>query len=121
MVKAALPKLTPELKKVFGSKEARAATIAQTETGQAENTARITQYTASNVDQITWVASEDEATRASHLAVHGTIITLGGTFDNGLKFPHDPDGHASEVVNCRCKVRVASRRDPLDDPDLEIS
>ena len=121
MVKTALPKLTPELKKVFGTKEARAATIAQTETGQAENTARITQYTASNVDQIIWVASEDEATRASHLAVHGNVITLGGTFDNGLKFPHDPAGHASEVVNCRCKVRVHSRRDPLDDPDIEIS
>ena len=121
MVKTALPKLTPELKKVFGTKEARAATIAQTETGQAENTARITQYTASNVDQIIWVASEDEATRASHLAVHGNVITLGGTFDNGLKFPHDPAGHASEIVNCRCKVRVHSRRDPLDDPDIEIS
>ena len=121
MVKTALPKLTPELKKVFGTKEARAATIAQTETGQAENGARMTQYSASNVDQIIWVASEDEATRASHLGVHGNVITLGGTFDNGLKHPHDPSGHASEVINCRCKIRAHRRRDPLDDPDIEIN
>ena len=121
MIKAVLPALTPALKKVFGSKEARAATISQTETGQAENSARMTQYEASNVDQVIWVASEDEATRASHLAVHGNVITLGGTFDNGLRYPHDPNGSASEVINCRCKVRSHRRRDPLDDPDIEIN
>ena len=121
VIKEVLPALTPELKKVFGTKDARAATIAQTETGRAVNTAKFRQYEAGNVDEIMWVASQDEATRASHVAAHGTTIQMGGTFDNGLRYPHDPNGSAGEVINCRCTMRVIRRRDPLDDPDLEIS
>lgn len=121
MIKAVLPELTEELRRVFGNKEARAATIAQTETGQAVNNAKIAQYEASDVETIQWIASSDEAVRATHLGVHGQIIPLGGLFDNGLRRPHDPNGRAAEVINCRCKIRVASRRDPLDDPDIEIS
>lgn len=121
VIKETLPELTTELKKVFGTKDARAATIAQTETGRAVNTAKFRQYEEGNVDEIMWVASRDEATRASHVAVHGTTIQMGGTFDNGLRYPHDPSGSAGEVINCRCTMRVIRRRDPLDDPELEIS
>lgn len=120
VIKQTLPALTEELRQVFGTKDARAATIAQTETGRAVNTARFKQYQHGNVEEIMWIASQDEATRASHLAAHGTVVKLGGRFDNGLRHPHDPDGAAGEVINCRCTYRVVSRRDPLDDPDLVI-
>jgi len=121
VIKETLPELTPELKKVFGTKDARAATIAQTETGRAANIARYKQFQAAGVEEIMWVASQDEKTRVSHVAAHGTRVQLGGAFDNGLRHPHDPRGSAGEVINCRCTFRATRRRDPLDDPDLEIS
>lgn len=121
VIKETLPELTPELKKVFGTKDARAATIAQTETGRAANIARYKQFQAAGVEEIMWVASRDEKTRVSHVAAHGTRVQLGGAFDNGLRHPHDPRGSAGEVINCRCTFRATRRRDPLDDPDLEIS
>lgn len=117
MIKAVLPELTAELAKAFGSKEARASAVARTEVGKAENAARVIQYEASDVEEVMWVSSVDDAVRPTHLAVHGEKIQLGGRFQNGLRFPHDPQAPASEVVNCRCKLRAVSFRNPLDDLD----
>tara|TARA_R110000782_G_scaffold259110_2_gene349316 strand:+ start:29163 stop:31448 length:2286 start_codon:yes stop_codon:yes gene_type:complete len=121
VIKQALPELTQNLKQVFGSKDARASAIARTERGHATNGARYNQFQASNVDTIEWVTSVDDKARASHIGVHGTRVQIGGFFANGLRRPHDPLAPAGEVVNCRCTFRVASRRNRLDDPDIEIS
>lgn len=65
-----------------------------------------------------WVATLDERTRDSHQALDGDTIEVEERFANGLMYPGDPNGAASEVFNCRCKIiqifeginRVVSRR-----------
>jgi SPP1 gp7 family putative phage head morphogenesis protein len=121
VVQQALPELTEELRRVFGSKEARARTIADTEAGKAVNQGKFTQYEASNVKSIRWKASNDSIVRPSHAAANGLVRNLGEAYPNGLRYPHDPNGGAAEVINCRCEFAVAERIDPLDDPDIEIA
>ena len=118
MIHDVLPELTEELRRVFGNNSARAATIAQTETGRAENSARYEQFEQGGVETIEWVASSDAVTRPSHAAAHGQVITVGERFTNGLRYPHDPDASAGEVVNCRCKIRAGLEQpNPFDDID----
>jgi len=113
LVKDELPALTDELRQVFGTKEARAATIVQTETGIASNTARFRQYQRSGVTKIRWSSAKDEAVRPSHMALDGDTIELGSTFSNGLRFPQDPQAaNAAEVVNCRCRFFAAEYAKP---------
>jgi HK97 family phage portal protein len=113
LVKDELPALTDELRQVFGTKEARAATIVQTETGIASNTARYAQYQRSGVTKIRWSSAKDEAVRPSHMALDGDTIEIGSTFANGLRFPQDPQAaNAAEVVNCRCRFFAAEYAQP---------
>ena len=113
LVKEELPALTEDLRQVFGTKEARAATIVQTETGIASNTARYAQYQRSGVTKIRWSSAKDEAVRPSHMALDGDIIEMGSVFANGLRFPQDPQAaNAAEVVNCRCRFFAAEYAKP---------
>ena len=49
-----------------------------------------------------WDSTLDGKTRDSHRAVDGEVREIEEKFSNGLMFPSDPNGTASEVVNCRC-------------------
>ena len=51
-----------------------------------------------------WLAALDPRTRGSHRHLDGETAKLDGEFSNGLKYPGDPDGPASEVYNCRCTL-----------------
>lgn len=51
-----------------------------------------------------WLAALDSRTRGSHRHLDGEAVKLDGEFSNGLKYPGDPDGPASEVYNCRCTL-----------------
>lgn len=51
-----------------------------------------------------WDSTLDSSTRESHQKVDGEIRELDKPFSNGLMFPGDPAGGASEVVNCRCAL-----------------
>lgn len=51
-----------------------------------------------------WLAALDSRTRGSHRHLDGEMVELGKEFGNGLKYPGDPDGPASEVYNCRCTL-----------------
>ena len=55
-----------------------------------------------------WLATGDERTRASHLAINGEIVEVDRAFSNGLKYPADVNGAASEVYNCRCSMRMVT-------------
>lgn len=61
-----------------------------------------------------WDAALDSRTRESHSMVDGEIRELDEKFSNGLMFPGDPNGGASEVINCRCALLQRARR-ALDD------
>ncbi len=56
-----------------------------------------------------WDSSLDKRTRESHVRVDGEIRELDEKFSNGLMFPGDPNGGASEVVNCRCALLQRAR------------
>lgn len=56
-----------------------------------------------------WDSTLDKRTRASHQRVDGEIRELDEPFSNGLMFPGDSDGGASEVVNCRCALLQRAR------------
>lgn len=40
--------------------------------------------------------------RESHVSLNGDIVDSDKSFKNGLDYPGDPKGSASEVINCRC-------------------
>lgn len=50
----------------------------------------------------TWLSSRDENNREAHEAIDGQTVSLNDPYSNGLQFPGDPDGRASEVVECHC-------------------
>ena len=56
-----------------------------------------------------WDSTLDAKTRDSHVRVDGEIKELDEKFSNGLMFPGDPKGDASEVINCRCRSRTDAR------------
>lgn len=56
-----------------------------------------------------WDATLDGKTRDSHRQVDGEIKELEEKFSNGMMFPSDPNGGASEVVNCRCALLQRAR------------
>lgn len=104
-VREMLPELTDSMRKVFGTKEARALTIARTEAAHSANGAKFMQYREAGVAQIQWVSEGDDIVRESHApgtGVDGDIVAMGEPFANGLLYPTDPSGPAAEVINCRC-------------------
>ena len=56
-----------------------------------------------------WDSTLDSSTRDSHVAVDGEVRELDEKFSNGLMFPGDPSGGATEVVNCRCALLQRAR------------
>lgn len=98
---------------IFASIEARAETIAKTELGRVYSMAaeQRRQQAADYVDGLVKIwdhAGHPRNPRWSHLAVHGQEVPVGEPFklrdENGyrLMYPHDPNAHISEVINCGC-------------------
>lgn len=54
-----------------------------------------------------WMATLDSRTRDSHRELDGEKADIDGRFSNGLSYPGDPTGPASEVWNCRCTMVAA--------------
>lgn len=65
-----------------------------------------------------WDASLDKRTRRSHQKVDGELKELDEPFSNGLMYPGDPNGRASEVINCRCALLQRGKWE-LDEEELE--
>lgn len=65
-----------------------------------------------------WDSTLDGKTRPSHKKVDGELRELDQTFSNGLMFPGDPKGGASEVVRCRCALLQRAKW-ALDEEELE--
>ncbi|PWI15968.1 hypothetical protein DI272_18715 [Streptomyces sp. Act143] len=87
--------------------------IARTEAGRAWNTATLGAARAATgqdrplVKQ--WVTKADTRVRHDHREVNGTVLLLDEEFSVGsskMNAPHDPSAPASQVVNCRCVLRV---------------
>lgn len=51
-----------------------------------------------------WEATVDDRTRDRHSNMNGETVNIDKPFSNGLMYPGDQSGDASEVVNCRCTM-----------------
>lgn len=80
----------------------RARLIARTETTGVANGARVLTMQANGVEEHEWLSAGDAAVREDHATLSGTVRRVGEVFDHGLRWPGDPNGPASQVVNCRC-------------------
>lgn len=68
--------------------------------------------------QKTWICTIDGKTRPSHFASDGARVPLAGMFTVGgaqLAYPGDPTGPAAEVANCRCRMGILAKDEPLPD------
>ena len=93
--------------------EGRARTIARTETLSAVSQGQelkknqiITEIPELEKDMMkAWVNADDFKVRDSHIGTDDQgPIPHNDAFNNGLMFPREPGGKASEVINCRCTV-----------------
>lgn len=100
------------VKEVDGVALDRARTIARTESHSASMTGQHMAIEEAG-DELgleltkTWVATNDDRTRESHLEANGQTVRFSEDFDVGgaaLSYPGDPDGPPEEIINCRCGV-----------------
>jgi len=97
--------LAKRVETLYGNiSKGRALNIARTETGVADQSGRFAGYERANVPIKIWVSILDDVTRPSHQTIDGEEQLLQDQFSNGLMYPLDPSGPASEVVNCRCTI-----------------
>ena len=93
-----------------GNGWARARVIAQTEMIKASNQAADYAVRSTGFEyRKFWSTSHLEGVRPSHSDAEQESITRGGlrpdeTFANGLLYPGDPNGSASELINCMCSI-----------------
>jgi len=92
---------------VFGENMStvRATRIARTESAGAMSQGSWDQASAMGdlYQSKEWLAFEDNKTRTTHLVCMAQgRIPMDEMFSNGLQYPLDPSGDASEVINCRC-------------------
>lgn len=94
--------------------ENRAKVIARTETNRAWNAGVLAsaQYyeppTGPGWRKV-WDTDMDGHERPAHMGANGQVRRLSDTFQVGgedLRFPGDPAGMASNVVNCRCELKI---------------
>jgi hypothetical protein len=85
--------------------------IARTETLMASARAKegqIKEFDAVGVDfEKEWIHDHPKVPRETHVALSGKRVKRDEKFNvNGkmMKYPGDPAGGASEVINCRCSA-----------------
>lgn len=83
----------------------RAALIAQNEANTVMNGADFFNAKNSGKKYKTWIAEMDNRTREWHREIDNVKIPIDDMFQVGLdemRFPHDYNASAENVVNCRC-------------------
>lgn len=120
-----IPQLAARLRAVLGVSQARALTIARTETIAASNAATLAQVLVLGdpTAKKEWLATPgidgtgcDHRTRPSHCAADGQRVRAGDTFTVGgarLMFPGDPTGPPDQIINCRCSIAVDLDDEPV--------
>lgn len=108
-----IPKMARRVQRVTGSNYATAVRTARTTVTGAENAGRVHSYQRAKEMGIKlqkeWLATLDGRTRHSHRQLDGQKIPNeeGAKFDNGCRYPGDPQGRYDEICNCRCTLVAA--------------
>lgn len=95
---------------ISGNVIARARGIAQTEMIGASNQASMFAADSTGLEyRKFWSTSHLPNIRPSHIIAEHDSIARGGLkkdelFANGLRYPGDPRGDASQICNCRCSI-----------------
>jgi SPP1 gp7 family putative phage head morphogenesis protein len=104
-----------------------ATRIVRTETTGIMNKARLDASERAETEGIkllkVWVATNDDRTRDRHAEINGEERPLDKPYSNGLMYPGDQSGPASEVIQCRCaqSTEIVVVADSMKDrPLLEI-
>lgn len=105
-----IPTIAKSLTDVVGNNMVSATRNARTMVTNAENAGRLDSYKNLEEQGVVqgkvWIATADERTRESHLALDGEEVDINEPFSNGLMEPADPAGDPAEVYNCRCSMRT---------------
>lgn len=97
--------LVKRIEQTYGNiSEGRAKTIARTEVLGVTQKGTLEGYRQANMPVKIWVTVMDDRTRDSHAEMDGEEVPIDMPFSNGLNFPGDQSGDASEVCNCRCVI-----------------
>lgn len=115
-----IPNIAKRLRGVANMNKSAAVRNARTMTTAAECAGRIDSYKRAqdmgiNMEQV-WLATLDGRTRHSHRQLDGQKRKVGEKFDNGCRYPADPEGPAHEVYNCRCTIMAQ-----VEGVDLNVS
>lgn len=108
-----IPKMARRVQRVTGSNYAAAVRTARTAVTGAENAGRVHSYKRAKDMGIKlqkeWLATLDGRTRHSHRQLDCQKIPNedGAKFDNGCRYPGDPQGRYDEICNCRCTLVAA--------------
>ena len=99
----------------------QALRIARTETTAAANyAATIAGDSSVYVMEKVWISAQDNRVRRrpedkyDHVDMHNITVDPGTTFNvqgDKLRFPGDPKGKPSNVIQCRCTVAITPKRD----------
>lgn len=99
------PKLVKRIKDTYQNiSEVRSKIIARTEVHAVMQYGTFEGYKQAGAPIKIWVSVRDLKTRDSHAAQDGEERPINMPFSNGLMYPGDSNGTASEVINCRCQI-----------------
>lgn len=104
-----IPKISKRIQPIINQSAASAIRSARTMVTGAECRGRLDSYydldAMGVVQEKEWVATPDDRTRSSHLALDGETVDIDAPFSNGCMFPGDTNADPSEVWCCRCSIR----------------
>ena len=108
-----IPKMAKRLINVTTMNEKSAIRNARTMTTAAENKGRQDSFKKAESDGVimtrTWVATNDERTRAWHADLNGVEVGVDKPWSNEygeIMYPGDPSADPANVYNCRCSIRA---------------
>jgi SPP1 gp7 family putative phage head morphogenesis protein len=97
--------LKTTIKDAFEISRMNVNTIARTEINSVNSWSRFDIFEEVGIEKHEWLTAQDEKVRLSHQQMNHAIVNVGDPFPvTGLRFPLDPEGAPSEVINCRCIV-----------------
>ena len=104
--------LADRVKEVYAFAQARANTIARTESASMIEAGRYQNMIKHGVKRHQWFTAMDGEVRDTHKALHGSTQVIGLKFkyvrglqvgqSSPLRFPTDMSAPAAQVINCRC-------------------
>lgn len=108
-----LGEIRDRVRTVYGTagSPSKTATVARTEASGIANAIRDEMFTGAGVENAEWETAGDEVVRDHHKVFGAagkqprgfnylSLVSDGGV--GRLRYPHDPEGPAEEVINCRC-------------------